>query len=164
MLLAHRDRKLICAIALYRQHRNRRGPVAWVLRNFGKLRHMIWTLLSASDIHRDATIATSVRLPHPNGVVIHQGAVIGKDCIIMQQVTIGQVAASGAPVIEAGAYIGAGAKVLGEITIGAGARIGANAVVLQDVPAGTTAVGIPARVISRSSGTATDHKDEGNTA
>lgn len=149
MLLANRDRRLIAAIALYQRHRDRRGPVAWALRNLAKLRYTLWTLLSASDIHRDAVIARSVRLPHPNGIVVHQGAVIGEGCMIMQQVTIGQVAGSGAPAVGEGVYIGAGAKVLGDVTIGAGARIGANAVVLADVPAGATAVGIPARVVRR---------------
>jgi serine O-acetyltransferase len=65
----------------------------------------------------------------------------------MQQVTLGQVATAGAPTVCRGAFIGAGAKVLGPIRIGEGARIGANAVVLTDVPDGATAVGIPARII-----------------
>jgi len=88
-------------------------------------------------------------LPHPNGVVMHRDAVIGVNCMIMQQVTIGQLAEGGAPRLGDGVYVGAGAKVLGEITIGDGASIGANAVVLSDVPPGCTAVGIPARVVRR---------------
>lgn len=67
--------------------------------------------------------------------------------MIMQQVTIGQTAASLGPKIGMNVYIGAGAKVLGEVTIGDGAQIGANAVVLIDVPANCTAVGVPARVV-----------------
>ncbi len=67
----------------------------------------------------------------------------------MQQVTLGQTGDSGAPTVEEDAYIGAGAKVIGEITIGARARIGANAVVLKDVPPDATAVGVPARIILR---------------
>lgn len=65
----------------------------------------------------------------------------------MQQVTLGQLAKGGAPVVERGAYLGAGAKVLGSVRIGAGARIGANAVVLTDIPPNCTAVGIPARIV-----------------
>ena len=68
--------------------------------------------------------------------------------MLMQQVTVGQLADGAAPVIGSGVYIGAGAKVLGGVRVGDGARIGANAVVLRDVPAGCTAVGVPAHVIA----------------
>ena len=108
---------------------------------------MVWSLLSASDIHRDAQIAPDTRMPHPMGIVVHSDAVIEPGCLIMQHVTVGQLADGGAPHIEQGAYLGAGARVLGPVRIGKGARIGANAVVLKDVPAGATAVGVPARII-----------------
>ena len=91
-------------------------------------------------------------LPHPNGVIVHARAVIGDDCLIMQQVTIGQLSDIDAPVIGSRVYIGAGAKILGKVVIGDGARIGANAVVLCDVRANWTAVGIPARLIAPKSG------------
>lgn len=107
-------------------------------------RHRFWSVVSGSDVDLRAKIAPSVRLPHPNGVVIHSDSVVGEGCMIMQQVTIGQLAQPGAPVIGCNVYIGAGAKVLGPVHIGDGAAIGANAVVLTDVPAGHTAVGIPA--------------------
>jgi serine O-acetyltransferase len=84
-------------------------------------------------------------IPHPNGIVIHPGAVIGVNCLIFQQVTIGGREGRGLPVIEGHVDIGAGAKILGNVKIGAHARIGANAVVLQSMPAGAVAVGIPAR-------------------
>ena len=64
--------------------------------------------------------------------------------MIMQQVTIGQLSDGAVPIIGNGVYIGAGAKVLGGITVGDNAKIGANAVVLINVPAGKTAVGVPA--------------------
>ncbi len=86
-------------------------------------------------------------MPHPTGVVIHHDAVIGNDCILMQQVTIGQLTKPGAPVLGRNVYVGAGAKVLGAITIGDGARIGANAVVLISLPPHCTAIGIPARIV-----------------
>lgn len=83
------------------------------------------------------------------GLVIHQRASIGADCIIGSNVTIGgRSGHKEVPVIEDGVYVGTGAKLLGPIRIGAGSIIGANAVVLQDVPAGATAVGVPARIIS----------------
>lgn len=85
-------------------------------------------------------------VPHPNGIVIHPDAIIGPNCLIFQQVTIGTVDGSEKPVIEGHVDIGAGAKILGGVRIGAHAKIGANAVVLIDVPAGKTAIGIPAKI------------------
>lgn len=150
MLLADRDRKLLQAIHRYQAHRGKKNPISWVICLCGKLGHVMWSLLSASDVSREAKIDVSTRIPHPVGVVIHARAVIEPDCLIMQHVTLGQRGkAQGAPVIGKGAYIGAGARILGEIRIGAGARIGANAVVLSDVPDGATAVGVPARIISK---------------
>jgi serine O-acetyltransferase len=82
------------------------------------------------------------------GTVVHRNAVIGDDVIVGSNVTIGgRSGHSQLPVIEAGAYIGTGARVLGPVCIGRNAVIGANAVVLQDVPANSVAAGVPARVI-----------------
>ncbi len=150
MLTTHRGARLIKAIHLYQKHRGGRGLGARLGRMLGKLRYEIWSILSASDIHRDATIDASVRLPHPNGVVIHQSSVVESGCMIMQQVTLGQLATGDGPHLQRDVYVGAGAKLLGPITIGEGARIGANAVVLEDVPSFATAVGAPARIILRS--------------
>ncbi len=133
----------------YQKYRRAKGPVGRLLCSIGKLRYMFWTITTGSDIHRDAQIASSVRFPHPSGIVVHRDAVIGERCLVMQQVTLGQTGDSGAPTLEEDVYIGAGAKVIGELTIGARARIGANAVVLKDVPADATAVGVPARIIMR---------------
>ena len=91
-------------------------------------------------------------LPHPNGVVIHEDAVIGNDCMIMQQVTIGMIGEGEVPRIGNKVYVGAGAKIIGRVDVGDGARVGANAVVTKDVPPNWTAVGIPARLIERSIG------------
>jgi serine O-acetyltransferase len=84
---------------------------------------------------------------HQHGIVIHGAATIGDDCIIRQGVTIGNryfVKPHDAPVLGNKVDVGAGAKILGNITVGHNASIGANAVVLQDVPSGATAVGNPA--------------------
>lgn len=147
MLNADRDRKLLRAMARYQRYRSRRDPLSRLQCLWGKLGHLFWSLLSASDINRDAQIDPGTRMPHPTGVVIHAGVVVEPGCLIMQQVTLGQLARGGVPYVERDAYLGAGAKVLGPVRIGAGARVGANAVVLQDVPAGATAVGIPARIV-----------------
>ena len=99
-------------------------------------------------------------LPHPNGVVIHPEARVGVNCMIFQQVTLGTAghgeAKGRAPVVGGHVDIGAGAKILGGVTIGDHAKIGANAVVLCDVPPGATAVGIPARIIPAREPTAAD--------
>lgn len=149
MLTTDRDKKLLAAMHRYQRGAAGRGPFAWIARQRGKLGHMLWSLLSGSDIARNARIDASARFPHLTGVVIHRDAVVGPDCLIMQQVTLGQLAGEGAPHLEAGVYAGAGARILGPVRIGQGARIGANAVVLEDVPAGATAVGIPARIVQR---------------
>ena len=107
--------------------------------------------LTTVDIHPAATIGCRVFIDHGVGVVIGETAVIKDDVLIFQQVTLGGVSLSKGkrhPTVESHAVIGAGAKVLGNITIGEGAKIGANSVVLKDVPARATAVGIPARILN----------------
>jgi serine O-acetyltransferase len=89
---------------------------------------------------------------HQHGIVVHGDTVIGDDCIVRQGVTLGIRRMDGldqAPVIGNSVNIGAGAKILGHVTVGDGAAIGANAVVLDDVPAGALVTGIPAKVTSR---------------
>ena len=107
--------------------------------------------LTTIDIHPAATIGCRVFIDHGVGVVIGETAIVGDDVLIYQQVTLGGVSLSKGkrhPTIENHVVIGAGAKVLGNITVGEGSKIGANSVVLKDVPEGTTAVGIPARILS----------------
>jgi serine O-acetyltransferase len=140
---------LLASIRAYQHHRARRGFAALVLRRVARVRRNILSILTSSDIDVGVRFGRNLRLPHPTGVVIHRDVTIGDDCMVMQQVTIGQLASGSVPKIGSRVYIGAGARVLGPIVIGDGARIGANAVVLCDVPPGTTAVGIPARIIHR---------------
>lgn len=141
--------RLIQSILDYQRFAQRNDLLGKLLRRVASLRHKLYSVLTASDIHRMASIRADLRLPHPTGIVIHQDAVIGPRCMLMQQVTIGIVASGMAPVLGADVYVGAGAKVLGGIHIGDRAWIGANAVVLKDVPDDCTAVGIPARIIHR---------------
>ena len=85
-------------------------------------------------------------MPHPNGIVIHPDAEIGPNCLLFQQVTIG-TRNSAAPKLEGHVDLGAGAKIIGAITIGRHAKVGANAVVMKDVPAYATAIGVPAHIV-----------------
>ena len=104
------------------------------------------------DIHPAATIGRRVFIDHGTGVVVGETAVIEDDVVIYQGVTLGGVSlvpGKRHPTIKRGAVIGAGAKVLGNITVGVEAKIGANSVVVKEVPDGTTAVGIPAHVIEK---------------
>lgn len=104
------------------------------------------------DIHPGATIGRRVFIDHGFGVVIGQTTIIEDDVLIYQGVTLGGVslvAGKRHPTIKSGVVIGAGAKVLGNITIGANSKIGANSVVVREVPENSTAIGIPAHVIQK---------------
>ncbi len=107
--------------------------------------------LTGIEIHPGAVIGRRVFIDHGMGVVVGETAVIGDDCTLYHGVTLGGTSwqkGKRHPTLEAGVIIGAGAKVLGPITLGAGAKVGSNAVVVKDVPAGATAVGIPARILA----------------
>ena len=142
--------RLLASIRAYQHHRARGGPWHSLMRKAARLRHLFWSLITQSDIDPRATLGRALKLPHPNGIVIHEDAVIGDDCMIMQQVTIGMIGEGQVPRIGNRVYIGAGAKIIGKVEVGDGARIGANAVVVDNVPAGCTAVGVRARVIKKS--------------
>lgn len=107
------------------------------------------------EIHPGAVIGRRVFMDHGMGIVIGETAEIGDDSTIYQGVTLGGTSltrgAKRHPTIGRGVIVSAGAKVLGGFTVGDGARIGSNAVVLKEVPAGATAVGIPARILQKDS-------------
>lgn len=134
-------RQLLASIRGYQQARSRVGRLWHVLW------HRVWSVVTGAEIPLNTGIGGGLLIPHPNGIVIHPGATIGPNCLIFQQVTLGS-GEGGVPVIGGHVDIGAGARILGAVRIGDHARIGANAVVLVDVPAGATAVGIPARIVS----------------
>jgi len=109
--------------------------------------------LTGIEIHPGATIGRRFFIDHGMGVVIGETAEIHDDVTLYHGVTLGGTSWNKGkrhPTLESGVVIGAGAKVLGPITISAGAKVGSNAVVTKAVPAGATAVGNPARVLDNS--------------
>ena len=119
--------------------------------------------LTGIEIHPGATIGRRVFIDHGMGVVIGETAVIGDDCTLYHGVTLGGTSWNKGkrhPTLEPGVVIGAGAKVLGPITVGKGAKIGSNAVVVRDVPPGAVAVGIPARIVDAGHDKAREEKAE----
>jgi serine O-acetyltransferase len=119
--------------------------------------------MTGIEIHPGATIGRRVFIDHGMGVVIGETAVIGNDCTLYHGVTLGGTSWNKGkrhPTLEQGVVIGAGAKVLGPITIGKGAKIGSNAVVVKDVPENATAVGIPARILEQESNKQRDEMAE----
>jgi serine O-acetyltransferase len=135
---------------------------------FHRLAHWLWNhglrwlarivsnisrFITGIEIHPGARIGRRFFIDHGMGVVIGETAEIGDDCTLYHGVTLGGTSwekGKRHPTLGNDVVIGAGAKVLGPITLGDGARVGSNAVVVKDVPARATVVGIPGRVISAS--------------
>jgi serine O-acetyltransferase len=136
-----------------------------------RVAHLLWSMgwtfiargisevsrvLTGIEIHPGARLGKRVVIDHGMGIVIGETAEVGDDVLLYQGVTLGGTSLEKGmkrhPTLESGVVIGSGAKILGNITIGAGSRIGANAVVLEAIPAGSVAVGIPAKLVGRSDG------------
>jgi serine O-acetyltransferase len=143
-------RKLIKTLRDYARLGAGADPITAFRRSLIVLRHRFWSAATASDIPLGFNPGGGFALPHPTGVVIHPGAVVGPNCMLMQQTTLGAARGNrkGTPTLGGHVDVGAGAKIIGAVTIGDHAIIGANAVVLIDVPAGATAAGVPARIVS----------------
>ncbi len=116
---------------------------------WGRFVSHIGRVLSGIEIHPGAVIGKGLFIDHGMGVVIGETAEVGDNVTLYQGVTLGGTSLNLGkrhPTIEDGVIVGAGAKILGPFTVGKDARIAANAVVLKEVPAGVTMVGIPARL------------------
>lgn len=141
-------RRLLAALRAYQRWRGHRGPHAWLLRKLAVVRYRWWSIVTGAELPLNGSIGGGLLLTHPSGVVVHPDAVIGPNCLLFQQVTLGNGGKKpGAPILGGHVDVGAGAKILGGVRIGHCARIGANAVVLDDIPDHRTAVGIPARIL-----------------
>lgn len=121
--------------------------------------------LTGIEIHPGAVIGERVFFDHAMGVVVGETAEVGDGCTIYQGVTLGGTSlykgAKRHPTLGRNVVVSAGAKVLGGFTVGDNAKIGSNAVVIKPVPAGATAVGIPARIIPSKEGATADVTPEG---
>lgn len=128
-----------------------------IFKNINELKFLlliIRRILQCLDIPFTAKIEEGLFMGHPKGVVLHPLCIIGKNVTILQEVTIGgnigkMKDGREAPTIGNNVLIGAGAKVLGPISIGDNSMIGANAVVIKDVPSNSVAVGVPAKVVKK---------------
>ncbi|MFM2173247.1 MAG: serine O-acetyltransferase [Cyanobacteriota bacterium] len=126
------------------------GPLAPLL---ARLLSQLGRWLTGIEIHPGARIGHGVFIDHGMGMVVGETAVIGNHCLLYQGVTLGGTGKAHGkrhPTLEENVVVGAGAKVLGAITVGANTRIGAGSVVLRDVEADSTVVGVPGRVVHQS--------------
>ena len=122
----------------------------WRLRWLARLLAQVARWLTGIEIHPGAKIGRRFFIDHGMGVVIGETAEIGDDCTLYHGVTLGGTTwrkEKRHPTLGNNVVVGAGAKILGPITVGDNARVGSNSVVVKDVPAGATVVGIPGRVI-----------------
>jgi serine O-acetyltransferase len=142
----------IWAISVYRFGRRVRRRQPSLAKNIQlKIYWLLFRLVetvTGISLPLEAQIGPGLRIYHFGNIFVHSNSIIGSNCTLRQGVTIGNRIEDGAaPVIEDDVEFGAYAQVLGHVRIASGAKIGAMSVVLCDVPAGATAVGIPARIV-----------------
>jgi len=145
---------------------------------FHRLSHALWRrqwklaarmlstfsrFITGIEIHPGARIGRRFFIDHGMGVVIGETAEVGDDVTLYHGVTLGGTSWNKGkrhPTVASGVVVGAGAKILGPITVGEGARVGSNAVVTRDVPAGATVVGIPGRIVRKREADIDDQQEE----
>jgi len=141
-------KKLLKSIRSYQCSAEKSGVLNELMKKQSVFRYRFWSVVTGADIPLNCKFGQGLLIPHPNGIVIHPNAEIGINCLIHQQVTIGVKRGDNQPpVIHRHVDLGAGAKIIGNITIGHHALVGANAVVVRDVEPYAIVAGIPAKVI-----------------
>lgn len=156
---------LLCYSGLWAISFHRMNHWLWThnLPFWGRLFSQIARFLTGIEIHPGAQIGRRFFIDHGMGIVIGETTVIGDDVLIYQGVVLGGTSLNKGkrhPTVEDAVVIGSGAKVLGNITLGNSSKVGAGAVVLKDVPAGATAVGVPAKIIQEQRDCVLDLKHE----
>lgn len=130
----------------------RRDVPGFLLRRLHGVLNQVWVRgFIGADLPRSVSVGPGLRIPHEaRGVVLSPFSSIGAGVTLYHQVTLGiRGNPHAAPVLADGAYVGAGAKLIGAVRVGVGSSLGANAVLTRDVPDGETWVGIPARPVTR---------------
>jgi serine O-acetyltransferase len=141
-------RKLLHTIRQYQYWHGKKNLAANTIAKVCILRYRFWSVVCGADIPLNCKISGGLLIPHPNGIVIHPEVKVGVNCLILQQVTIGVNRNDKRPPRIGGHVdIGAGAKIIGNLTIGDHALIGANAVVVKDIEPYAIVAGVPAKVI-----------------
>ncbi len=146
------------AVSMYRESHE-----LWLKGEFMKAREINYKAhqMTGCDIHPGATIGKRFFIDHATGVVIGETTIIGDDVCIYQNVTLGGVSTNKGkrhPTLGSRIVVGAGAIILGNITIGDDVRVGAGSVVVKNVPDNCTVVGVPGRIVRRC-GVRVDMKD-----
>lgn len=116
---------------------------------FAKIVYHLMQIFLGCTIPYSAQLDSGVNIAHFHGIVIHHRSVIGSGTILYQNVCLGGRNGKGGPRIGKNCIVGAGACILGEITIGNNVNIGANAVILENIPDNCTVVGVPGRIVKR---------------
>ena len=132
-------------LAHWMWHHSLKLPARWV--------SQVFRSITGIEIHPGATIGPRFFIDHGMGVVIGETAEVGADVTLYHGVTLGGVSLEKGkrhPTLLDGVVVGAGAKILGNITIGQGSRIGANAVVVKSIPPDSIVVGVPGQIVARS--------------
>ena len=145
---------LLCYPGFYALLMHRVSHYLWThsFKLLARMNSNLARFLTGIEIHPGATFGERVFIDHGMGVVVGETAIVGDDVLIYQGVILGGTSTEKTkrhPTIEKGVVIGAGAKVMGNITVGEYSKIGTGAVVLKDVPPDSTCVGVPGRIVKR---------------
>jgi len=145
------DRAVLTVWRLGQAAHDRPGRLARLVRRAYQVVDVVYVRsIMGAELPGSVRVGPGIRLPHSGrGVVLHPHSRLGAGVTLYHRATLGVRGSEVAPTVGDGVYIGSGAAILGPIHVSDGAKVGANAVVIHDVPAGATAVGVPARILER---------------